>query len=57
MGGKKGRNNLKFSLSSSYDEHDYYFEGEMEGIDQIPHPTVTPKNENQKHYNRVLIQY
>ena len=42
MGGKKGRNNIKFSLSSSYDENDYYFEGEMDGIE---HPTVTPKNE------------
>ena len=51
MGGKKGRNNLKYSLSSSYDENDYYFEGEMDGIE---HPTITPKNENQKHYNRVL---
>jgi phosphate starvation-inducible PhoH-like protein len=52
MGGKKGRNSLKFSLSSSYDEQDYYFEEEMD-IQQV-HPTVTPKSENQKHYNRVL---
>ena len=29
MGGKRGRNNLKFSLSSSYDEHDYYIDGEI----------------------------
>jgi phosphate starvation-inducible protein PhoH and related proteins len=48
MGGKKGR---KFSLSSSYDESDYYFEGDMDGIE---HPTVTPKSENQKNYNRAL---
>ena len=54
MGGKKGRNSLKFSLSSSYDEHDYYFEEEMEGISTIPQPSVTPKSENQKNYNRVL---
>jgi len=54
MGGKKGRNSLKFSLSSSYDENDYYFEGEMDGIDQIPQPNVTPKSENQKNYNRAL---
>ena len=52
MGGKKGRNSLKFSLSSSYDEQDYYFEEEMDI--QPVHPTVTPKSENQKHYNRVL---
>lgn len=52
MGGKKGRNSLKFSLSSSYDEHDYYFEEEMDI--QPVHPTVTPKSENQKNYNRVL---
>jgi len=51
MGGKRGRNNLKFSLSSSYDENDYYFEGEMDGIEQ---PTVIPKSENQKNYNRAL---
>ena len=51
MGGKKGRNSLKFSLSSSYDENDYYFEGEMDGIEQ---PTVIPKSENQKNYNRAL---
>ena len=51
MGGKGGRNNLKFSLSSSYDENDYYFEGEMDGIEQ---PTVIPKSENQKNYNRAL---
>ena len=51
MGGKKGRNSLKFSLSSSYDENEYYFEGEMDGIE---HPTVTPKSENQKNYNRAL---
>ncbi len=54
MGGKRGRNNLKFSLSSSYDEHDYYIDGEMEGIEQIPHPTIVPKNDHQKDYNRVL---
>ena len=30
MGGKKGRNSLKFSLSSSYDEQDYYFDEEMD---------------------------
>ena len=54
MGGKRSRNNLKFSLSSSYDEHDYYVDGEMEGIEQIPHPTVVPKNDHQKDYNRVL---
>ena len=47
MGGKRGRNNLKFSLSSSYDEHDYYIDGEMEGIEQIPHPTIVPKNDHQ----------
>ena len=52
MGGKKGRNNLKFSLSSSYDETDYYFDEEMDI--QIVHPTVTPKSENQKTYNRAL---
>jgi phosphate starvation-inducible PhoH-like protein len=52
MGGKKGRNSLKFSLSSSYDEQDYYFDEEMDI--QPVHPTVTPKSENQKHYNRVL---
>jgi Phosphate starvation-inducible protein PhoH, predicted ATPase len=52
MGGKKGRNSLKFSLSSSYDENDYYFEEEMDI--QVVHPTVTPKGENQKNYNRVL---
>jgi len=46
MGGKKGRNSLKFSLSSSYDENDYYFEEEMDI--QVVHPTVTPKSENQK---------
>ena len=51
MGGKRGRNNLKFSLSSSYDEHDYYIDGEMEGIE---HPTIVPKNDHQKDYNRVL---
>ena len=52
MGGKKGRNSLKFSLSSSYDEQDYYIEEEI--YIQPVHPTVTPKSENQKHYNRVL---
>ena len=52
MGGKKGRNSLKFSLSSSYDENDYYFEEEMDI--QVVHPTVTPKSEYQKNYNRVL---
>ena len=40
MGGKKGRNHLKFSLSSSYDETEYYLEEELE--------MATPKNENQK---------
>ena len=46
MGGKKGRNHLKFSLSSSYDETEYYLEEELE--------MATPKNENQKTYNRAL---
>lgn len=49
MGGKKGRNHLKFSLSSSYDETEYYLEEELE-----IQPVATPKNENQKTYNRAL---
>lgn len=49
MGGKKGRNHLKFSLSSSYDESEYYLEEELE-----IQPVATPKNENQKTYNRAL---
>lgn len=46
MGGKKGR---KFSLSSSYDEHEYYIEEEMD-----IQPVAVPKSENQKNYNRAL---
>jgi phosphate starvation-inducible PhoH-like protein len=46
MGGRKGR---KFSLSSSYEETEYYLEEETD-----IQPTVTPKNENQKTYNRAL---
>ena len=49
MGGKKGRNHLKFSLSSSYDETEYYLEEEMD-----IQPVATPKSENQKTYNRAL---
>lgn len=43
MGGKKGK-----SLSSSYDRHEDEFEMEMET------PTVIPRGDNQKEYNRVL---
>jgi phosphate starvation-inducible PhoH-like protein len=46
MGGRKGR---KFSLSSSYEETEYYLEEDTD-----IQPTVTPKNENQKTYNRAL---
>src|SRR5210317_734823 len=49
MGGKKGRR-LKFSLSSSYDTD--YFEEEME-LEEV-NPTVIPKSDNQREYNRVL---
>ena len=49
MGGKKGRNHLKFSLSSSYDETEYYLEEEMD-----IQPVAIPKSENQKTYNRAL---
>ena len=49
MGGKKGRR-LKISLSSSCDTE--YFEEEME-LEEV-HPTVIPKSDNQRNYNRVL---
>jgi phosphate starvation-inducible PhoH-like protein len=49
MGGKKGRR-LKISLSSSCDTE--YFEEEME-LEEVQ-PTVIPKSDNQRNYNRVL---
>src|SRR6056300_334871 len=52
MGGKRGRNNLKISLSSSYEDSELYFNEEME-LGEV-HPNITPKNDHQKEYNRVL---
>lgn len=50
MGGKKGRH-VKYSLSSSC-ETEGYFEEDMD-LDEV-YPTIIPKNDNQKDYNRAL---
>ena len=49
MGGKKGRR-VKYSLSSSCETEIFEDDMELEDI----YPTVIPKNDIQKDYNRAL---